>query len=84
MLDATCDFNSTGRHFIMKGVYLTIWTELFEASELGVVVQSLGIQDNVIYIFWIFIFWDAMKSLLYDSPINSEMDLVARISSLLP
>ena len=44
------------------------------------VVPSLGLSDPLTYLLWIFFLSGAIKNLVYDTLVNSEMDLVARIS----
>ena len=46
-------FNRTRRHLIMEGVYMTIWTEHFRTSGLGVVIPCLNLSDLLIYLLWI-------------------------------
>ncbi|GFT21684.1 transposable element Tcb2 transposase [Trichonephila clavipes] len=74
LFSAAYDFNRTGHHFIMEDMHVTIWTRHFETRELGLMVPSLGFPDPLVYVLW-----GAMKSLLYDTPDHSEMDLVERI-----
>ena len=57
---------------------MTIWTGYFLTGGLGMVAPSLGLLDPLIYLLWFF--WCVMKSLLYNTLVNSKMDLVAQIS----
>ncbi|GFW42820.1 transposable element Tcb1 transposase [Trichonephila clavipes] len=52
----------------------------FQTDGLGVVVPSLGLLDSLDLSPLDFFLWGAMKGLVYDAPVVSEMDLVARIS----
>lgn len=47
-LYTACGFNRTGRHLIMEGVCIIIWTRNFESSGLSVVVPFLGFTDHLI------------------------------------
>lgn len=79
LLETTCGFIRVGRYLIMKGVYMNIWSRHFETSELGMVLPALSLLDSLIYHLWIFFRSHAMKSLVYDMPVYSKIDLEARI-----
>ncbi|GFV03895.1 hypothetical protein TNCV_113401 [Trichonephila clavipes] len=76
LFGAVCGFNRMRHLLIMEGVYLTICAGHYRTGGLGMVVRSLGLPNPLISLLW-----GTMKSLIYDTPVNSEMDsiLVARI-----
>lgn len=48
-LGTACGFKRTGHHLIMEGVNMTIWTNHFKTSGLGVEISSLSFPDHLIY-----------------------------------
>ncbi|GFS57414.1 hypothetical protein NPIL_688121 [Nephila pilipes] len=65
-------------HFIAQGSYVTIWTSQLETVAFSVTVLSHGPLDHLIYVFLYNGF--ALMITLNNVPLNSEIDLVARIS----
>ena len=72
LFDAVFRFIRTGCHLIMEGVYVTIWTEQMDWSS-----RWLPRSHDL---FPVFFFLGSMKSIVYNTAVNSEIDQVARIS----
>ena len=78
VFSAAYGFNRTEHHLIIEGAFVTIWKWYFQTSGLGVLVLSLGLLDDFSSLD--FFLWYVMKSFVYETPINFEMNLVAQTS----
>ena len=74
VFDALFGFNRLSRYLILKGICVTIWLRQTQKRGMDVVAGSTRFPDlSHPYIF----LWDTMKSLAYDTPVSSEMNLMA-------
>ncbi|GIY47276.1 hypothetical protein CEXT_519611 [Caerostris extrusa] len=78
-LDAQFGLNTMEIHLIKEFLYMSVKTRYLAVDGLDVLVSSYDPPDHEVYLLLNFYLWGVMKAIVYETPADSETDLVARI-----